>query len=84
MTIVWIFALVFVIVVVSFLLSDFARRDGNPPSCHRHFFVAASQVLPVAIFRLSIQTGSGPTNEQTRRHVRLAGSLPPRGGPDFL
>jgi len=34
MTIVWIFALVFVIVVVSFLLSDFARRDGNPPSCH--------------------------------------------------
>jgi len=82
MTIVWGCALV--IVVVFFLLSDFARRDGNPPSCHQHFFVAASHVLRVASFRLSIQTGSGPTNEQTRRHVRLAGSLPPRGGPDFL
>jgi hypothetical protein len=38
-------------------------RDGNPHSCHQHFFIAASQVLPVAIFGLSSQISSG-TNKR--------------------
>ena len=38
-------------------------RDGNPHSCHQHFFIAASQVLPVAILGLSSQISSG-TNKR--------------------